>query len=220
VRPASTLIPLAVLLGSCSSPPKPPTVDESSRRPANSASAVELQVCRSDLHNTRIVATESDRLAASANASLERIATLQRALVAAQKASAPAPLANKVFTVRFDFGSSRLVVPADIAASLADGTRTAPLVVLRGRTDGTTESLAESRIARERAGAVRNYLIGIGVEPTRIRATYQPVGDYASDNTRTEGRDMNRRVEIELYRALPVANVSPAAALPLTPAPE
>ena len=51
-------LPWLLLVSSCSSPPKPPTVDESRRRPVNTAMAIELQSCRSDLANTRILATE------------------------------------------------------------------------------------------------------------------------------------------------------------------
>ena len=65
----SPLIPLLLLLGSCGSPPKPPTVDESLKRPANSAMAVDLQVCKSELQNTRILANESSRLAEIGRAS-------------------------------------------------------------------------------------------------------------------------------------------------------
>ena len=97
------------------------------------------------------------------------------------------------------------MVPADIAAALIDSARAAPLILLRGRTDGSNDSLAESRIARERANAVREYLVSAGVDPARIRATYQPTGDYAVDNASPTGRGMNRRVEVEIYRALPVA---------------
>ena len=61
MRPVQPLIPWLLVLSSCSSPPKPPTVDESSKRPANSAMAVELQVCKNDLQNTRILATEIGR---------------------------------------------------------------------------------------------------------------------------------------------------------------
>ncbi len=96
-------------------------------------------------------------------------------------------------------------VPADIGPALIGDARAAPLVLLRGRTDGSTDSPIESRIARERAEAVREYLIGAGVDPARIRATYQPAGDRAADNTSATGRSLNRRVEIEVYRALPVA---------------
>ena len=209
MRPVLPLIPWLLLLSSCSSPPKPPTVDESSKRPANSAMAVELQVCKSDLQNTRILATESSRLAESNAATLERLAARQQALAAMQ-----APPSNSVFTVRFEFGSTRVVVPADAASALIEDARSAPLVLLRGRTDGATDAPAESRIARERANAVRDYLVGAGVDPARIKATYQPAGYHAADNTSPSGKGMNRRVEIEVYRAMPVAMSSSTAAMP------
>lgn len=214
MRFTSSLISLLLVLGSCSSPPKPPTVDESAKRPANSAMAVDLQVCRSDLQNTRILAAESGRLAESAASALARVSAQQQAIAAAQAAVPAAASANGVFTIRFAFGSAHVVVPADIASTLVESARSAPLVLLRGRTDGVTDSAAESRIARERAAAVRDYLVGAGVDPARIRATYQPTGDHAADNSSPAGQGMNRRVEIEVYRALPVAMGSSVAALP------
>jgi outer membrane protein OmpA-like peptidoglycan-associated protein len=214
MRPVSSLIPLLLVLGSCGSPPKPPTVDESTKRPANSAMAIDLQVCKSDLQNTRIVATESSRLAESAAATLARASAQRRAIAAAQMATPAASPANGIFTIRFAFGSTRVVVPADIASALVESARSAPLVLLRGRTDGATDSAAESRIARERAAAVRQYLVAAGVDAARIRATYQPTGDHAAENSSPAGRSLNRRVEIEVYRALPAAMGSSAAAMP------
>ena len=82
MRSALPLIPMMLVLGSCGSPPKPPSVDESLRRPVNSAMAVDLQVCRIDLQNTRIVATESGRLAVTAAATLERVSARQQVIVA------------------------------------------------------------------------------------------------------------------------------------------
>ena len=214
MRPTSSLIPLLLVLGSCGSPPKPPTVDESNKRPANSAMAVDLQVCKGDLQNTRIVATESSRLAESAAATLARVSAQQQAIAAAQMATPSASPANSVFTIRFGFGSTRVVVPADTASALIESARSAPLVLLRGRTDGATDSATESRIARERAAAVREYLVGAGVDAARIRATYQPTGDHAVDNSSAASQGLNRRVEIEVYWALPVAMGSSAAAVP------
>ena len=205
MRSALPLIPLLLALGSCGSPPKPPTVDESTRRPANSAMAVELQVCKSDLQNTRIVANESSRLAETAAATLERVSARQQALAAMSAAVPTAVPSNTVFTVRFDFGSTRLDLPADMASELIENARAAPLVLLRGRTDGAADSVAESRIARERASAMRDYLVAAGVDAARIRATYQPAGDHAANNSSSSGRGLNRRVEIEMYRAMPVA---------------
>lgn len=207
--------PWLLLLASCSSPPKPPTVDESQRRPVNSQMAVELQVCKSDLHNTRLLANESGRRAESTAATLANLAARQQILVAMQAPSVPSPTpANSVFTVRFEFASTQVVIPADAAATLIADARTAPLVLLRGRTDGATDTPAESRIARDRAVAVRDYLVAAGVDPARIRATYQPAGDHVADNDSASGRDLNRRVEIELYRALPVAQVATSIARP------
>ena len=197
------LMPWLLLLGSCSSPPKPPTVDESQKRPANSAMAVELQVCKNELQNTRIVATESSRMAESATTTMQQLAARQQAIAAIQ-AHTTAPQANGVFTVRFEFGSAKVAIPAEMSAALVEEARSAPLVVLKGRTDGTSDLPGESRIARERAAAVRDYLVGAGVDASRIRATWQPAGDHAADNSAPTGRAMNRRVEVEVYRAAPV----------------
>ena len=104
--------------------------------------------------------------------------------------------------------------PTDVAAALVEDAKASPLVLLRGRTDGTSDAPAESRIARDRAAAVRDYLVAAGVDPARIRATYQPAGDHVADNASAGGRGLNRRVEIELYRALPVALSAAAVAQP------
>ena len=212
---ASLLAPILAaltLLTSCSSPPKPPTVDESRRRPANSVASVELQACKSDLHNTRQLAAESGRLADSTAAALSSLAARQRHLSELQQSSRQPEAGNAVFHVRFEFGSTRIDIAPDAAQALMAGARGAPLVWLRGRTDGTSDSPTESRIARERAAAVRDYLVAGGIDASRIRTTYQPSGDHVADNADGGGRALNRRVEIEIYRAPPVAlSTSPAA---------
>lgn len=200
---AALALPWLLALSSCSTPPKPPTVDESRKRPVNTAMAVELQTCTNDLHNTRIQAAESSRMAEAAHASVRQLAVRQHAIAALQ-GRATTPQGNSVYAVRFDFGSTKVAVPAEMSAALIDEARSAPLVVLKGRTDGTIDSAAEARIARERAIAVRDYLVAAGVDAAHIRATYQPVGDHAADNAEATGRAMNRRVEIEVYRSAPV----------------
>jgi outer membrane protein OmpA-like peptidoglycan-associated protein len=199
-----------VLLSACSSPPKPPTVDESQKRPANAQMAVDLMVCQNDLQNTRILATESGRLAETTRATLAHLAAREQLLAAMQAPSASSPpLANSVHTVYFAFGSSRVVIPSDLATALVQAAKAAPLVHLRGRTDGSSDAPAESRMAQARANAVRAYLMAAGVDPARIRATHQPSGDHMADNRSPQGRNLNRRVEIEIYRAMPVALHSP-----------
>ena len=214
LTPLTPLIPWLFALASCSSPPKPPTLDESLKRPVNSQMAVELQVCKNDLQNTRLLATESSRMAETTAATLANMAARQQILAAMQWPTGQQPQANSVFTVRFEFGSTRVVFPTDVAATLVEDAKASPLVLLRGRTDGTSDAPAESRIARDRAAAVRDYLVAAGVEPARIRATYQPAGDHVADNANAGGRGLNRRVEIELYRALPVALSATAVTQP------
>lgn len=214
MRAATAYIPWLIVLASCSSPPKPPTVDESQKRPVNSQMAVELQVCKNDLQNTRLLATESGRLAETTAAALANMAARQQMLAAMQGPAGQQAQPNSLFTVRFEFGSTRVVIPADIAAALIEDAKSSPLVLLRGRTDGTSDAPVESRIARDRAAAVRDYLVAAGVDPARIRATYQPAGDHVADNASAAGRGLNRRVEIELYRALPVAQSATTVAQP------
>jgi outer membrane protein OmpA-like peptidoglycan-associated protein len=203
-----TCLPMLVLFGSCSAPPKPPAVDESQKRPANTAAAIALQVCQSELHNTRISAHESQRAVETAKAETFRLASQQRLLTA--HALRVGGNRNTVHTVLFPFGDTRLVLRQPDATRLVEEARTSAWIVLRGRTDGVADSAAESRVARERSEAVRAYLVEAGVDPGRIRATWQPVGDHVADNAMPAGRRLNRRVEIELYPAAPsVAAASP-----------
>ena len=192
---------LSLTLAACSSPPKPPTVDESQKRPANAQMAVELQVCKNDLQNTRILATESSRLAETTAATLAHMAARQQLLASIQEKAA----ANSLRIVHFAFNSTQVSIPTAEASALVEEAKVAPLVLLRGRTDGTADSSAESRIAQARANAVRDYLVASGVDPTRIRTTHQPSGDHLADNRSPQGRNLNRRVEIEVYRTLPIA---------------
>jgi hypothetical protein len=206
---ASVLFPLVMpwllLLGSCGSPPKPPTVDESKKRPVNTAMAVELQVCKNDLQNTRLLASESARLAETTAAALGHLQMRQQLL--ANKQAPASAQANIVHTVRFGFGSARMATPADITSTVIEDAKAAPLVLLRGRTDGAADTATESRIARE-------HLVGAGVDPARIRVTYQPTGDHEVENATPAGRARNRRVEIEVYRTLPVSATPAAGPLP------
>jgi outer membrane protein OmpA-like peptidoglycan-associated protein len=189
---------MLMALGSCSSPPQPPAVDPSHRRPVNATAAVDLQVCQGELQNTRIRTTETLRQAERASA---------RARLAQQEAFANARSddigTHSVYTILFAFGSTEFKLSPPLAAQLVERARQAELVVTRGRTDGDVETPGESRVARERAAAVRAYLVQSGVDPARIRSTYQPVGDHVASNGTPAGRALNRRVEVELYSASP-----------------
>jgi outer membrane protein OmpA-like peptidoglycan-associated protein len=200
MRIATLVCPLLLALGSCSSPPKPPTVDPTTRRPVNVASEVELQVCKGDLQNTRILASETTRRAESARSTAARLAEQHVNTACSRRSDAGA---TAVYTILFPFGSTDVMVPSSSASELIDRARQAELIVARGRTDGEVETAAESRVARERAAAVRAYLVQSGIDPSRIRTSYQPIGDHAANNSTPAGRALNRRVEVEIYSAQP-----------------
>lgn len=195
-----SIAPMMLLLTACSAPPKPPSVNEAHKRPANNPMAVELQVCRNELQNTRIQATEASRLANTTTATLAHLAARQQLLAAKQEQA----MANRVHIIPFAFNSTQMSITPALASALVDDARSAPLVLLRGRTDGNSDTASESHVAQARANAVRDYLVTAGVDPTRIRTTHQPSGDHLGDNRSPHGRDLNRRVEVEVYRVLPV----------------
>src|SRR4051812_24846147 len=94
--PLIPFIPWLLALASCSSPPKPPTVDESQKRPVNSQMAVELQVCKNDLQNTRLMANESSRLAETTAATLANLTARQQIVAAMQAPKDQPSKANRV----------------------------------------------------------------------------------------------------------------------------
>ncbi|MEO8925515.1 MAG: OmpA family protein [Caldimonas sp.] len=195
------LFPVMLILSSCSSPPKPPRVDESRKHRVNATALVELQVCKGELQNSRILATEKSRDVQATRAAFFKLAALHQAQ-ATRQASAE-DTRSTVYTILFPFGSTRVDLPPAQAERLIGEARSAPLILLSGRTDGASENPAESRIARQRSEAVQSFLQAAGVAPARIRATWQPIGDHAGENITADGRSLNRRVEIEIYRFAP-----------------
>src|SRR5206468_6853643 len=137
------------------------------------------------LQNARLVATESLQAARSTYAAAIQLAQREPQADASQR--------NAVFTVRFAFGSARVSLSEAERSGLIAEARDAPLIVLRGRTDGTTDSVSDARVARERAGAMQALLVQGGIEPARIRTTWQPAGDHIADNATAQGRELNRR---------------------------
>lgn len=70
---------------------------------------------------------------------------------------------------------------------------------LAGHTDNIGNADANMRLSKERAEAVKGYLVSKGANPSRIEATgYGETQPIASNRT-AEGRRKNRRVEFTLY---------------------
>lgn len=161
---------------------------------------------RSQVHNLKLQVDaqarrqQADELAAAA-ATMREAATrpVEPALNGAQP--------NQIFVIPYGFGKTEVSLGAAELARLIQGAKTAGYVMVRGRTDGTLDTSTEARISRDRSVSMKSFLVGAGVDPSKIRVTYQPSGDHLSDNGSAAGRDLNRRVEVELYAVKPVVSV-------------
>jgi outer membrane protein OmpA-like peptidoglycan-associated protein len=196
---------VALALSSCSSPPKAPTVDDSNKRPVNSGLAIDLQACRGELSTKTVQLTELSRSAASSASTASELKADDKAASTAgcgQPNGFATGGANYVAIVPFAHASATWsLAPAD-ADALASRATSASLVVIRGRTDATGESIAETTLARRRAQAAESFLRGRGVKPERMRVTWQGLGDTLPGLSGAE-RGQNRRVEVEIYAAAP-----------------
>lgn len=71
-------------------------------------------------------------------------------------------------------------------------------IEIGGHTDSTGGAEANQRLSEQRANAVRDHLIELGIAPHRIRAVgygqYQPI----ASNTTAEGRRQNRRTDFRI----------------------
>jgi len=122
---------------------------------------------------TKVIVTEADRKVVD-----EAIRNLEFDLGKATLRPRSFPTLNKV---------AALLVEKNFSLKLA------------GHTDNTGSMKLNLRLSKQRAEAVKAYLVGQGANASRIEATgYGPNQPIASNKTK-EGRQKNRRVEFTLY---------------------
>jgi outer membrane protein OmpA-like peptidoglycan-associated protein len=71
-------------------------------------------------------------------------------------------------------------------------------IVVEGYTDSRGSAKSNLRLSRERAEAVRLYLVEKGLDSTRVVAIGKGEANPVASNANSEGRANNRRVEIVL----------------------
>jgi OOP family OmpA-OmpF porin len=75
------------------------------------------------------------------------------------------------------------------------------VVDIDGNTDSTGNRGHNVELSRERAEAVKQYLVEkYGFPSTRIRTVGNGPDHPIADNTSPEGREKNRRTDIKVYR--------------------
>ncbi len=94
------------------------------------------------------------------------------------------------------------IEPVD-AAALVRRAQGAAVVMIRGRTDATGDSLQETALARRRAETAAEFFELAGVPREKLRLTWQGAGDPVAGIRATE-RGQSRRVEIEFYTSTPM----------------
>jgi outer membrane protein OmpA-like peptidoglycan-associated protein len=201
-----TVSVLATMAGCASSPPKMPSANEATRRPANDPAYIEMLKLRSEIDELKQRTNFEDRTeqARALLAQAQNPMVVRTALGLQPGALAVRPNgANVIYTARFAMGGTKLALSPQASSVLASAARQAPVVVIRGRTDATQSNAKDERIARARAESARSMLMQLGVDGRRIRTTWQSAGDNVAPLDTTEGRAANRRVEIELYAAEP-----------------
>jgi general secretion pathway protein A len=112
---------------------------------------------------------------------------------------------NKV-VIRFNHNSNELptnaYTPLDrFAASLLQNPNIS--VIVNGYTDDTGVLSYNVSVSEFRANIVKSYLVGKGVDPSRITANGLGPKDPIGSNATAEGRSLNRRVEIIFTKKSP-----------------
>ena len=71
-------------------------------------------------------------------------------------------------------------------------------MIIKGHTDGAGSEASNLALSEQRADSVRRYLIGKGVSPARMTSVGFGESMPLATNSTPEGRQQNRRVEIEV----------------------
>ena len=119
---------------------------------------------------------------------------------AAVNLSARPELAGPRFVVRFEDNSAEARIDEEFLAPLGAAARAANRIYLHGHTDAYTATDSGKELAIRRAVAVRQLLIAQDVSPSRVRLFYRGAGNFVANNSTSEGKAQNRRVEIELRK--------------------
>jgi type IX secretion system PorP/SprF family membrane protein len=106
-------------------------------------------------------------------------------------------------SVSFKTGSSELtdesMAPLDKVVVLLNENKEIKLA-LAGFTDNTGNAEANLRLSQVRAEAVKAYLVLKGISSERIAAKGFGIADPRADNSTSEGRALNRRVEMKIVK--------------------
>ncbi|MCB1997093.1 MAG: OmpA family protein [Rhodoferax sp.] len=123
---------------------------------------------------------------------------------------APKPTSEKVtFAADAFFDFDKAVLKPQAKAKLDDLVSKTQGVALEvviavGHTDATGNAAYNQALSTRRANAVKDYLVGKGIEKNRVYTEGKGENQPVADNKTKEGRAKNRRVEVEVVGTRPV----------------
>jgi len=103
--------------------------------------------------------------------------------------------------INFEFDSATLTAGSKLALDkVSEGLRGQPTMslIIEGHTDSKGSDAYNLKLSKQRAAAVRDYLIESGIVGTRIEATGLGESQPTASNATEEGRAENRRVEFKV----------------------
>jgi OOP family OmpA-OmpF porin len=71
-------------------------------------------------------------------------------------------------------------------------------IKVTGHTDSTGSPDYNKKLSLRRAEAVRDYLVSLGVDPSKMEVSGEGEANPIADNSTKEGRAKNRRVEVDV----------------------
>ena len=162
------------------------------------------------LHLKQKLDSKVDELQKSEIARLDANAAEQEALRSLQEVAKVKQKEGKVVValsggVLFKSGHADLLPTARTALdNVVDAIKESekdPKVAVIGHTDSTGSEQRNLALSRERAEAVRRFLVSQGLEPEQVKAEGRGESEPVAPNTSPDGRALNRRVEIAFKRS-------------------
>ena len=97
-------------------------------------------------------------------------------------------------TAKYNLNAQAKTDLVNFATSLKQNPDTDVKII--GYTDNTGKMAFNTKLSKERAASVMNFLEGQGIAASRLTSEGIPMADYVASNDTPEGRAQNRRVEI------------------------
>jgi len=130
----------------------------------------------------------------------------------ASEARKPIDLQDCNLVIPFDYNSNEVPPSAygslEKCASIMSQEQSLTMVI-KGYTDDSGSYAYNKKLSVFRANIVKSYLIGQGVNPSRIRVIAMGEKNQLKPNNTYEGRKANRRVEIEIRGQLAAPRQAP-----------